>query len=337
VLTQEYSVKISQILNKIILKNKKFSVTDTIFVTGSPRSGTSWLMEILRNIPDYTYSFEPLNPIWYHEPRKLGFHSRVYLPPDANWPEGEEYFKKIINGEKVGFQYLYRFTPKEVMSILLGKKLIVKSVRANRLLPWMAKRFQIHKLIFIVRHPCAVIASQLKTGFCGYHDPIFPYGNIFPTNKQILAEASQIDELDDSLLKKLKNIKTREETLAAAWCLDNCIPLLLPKPRPWTFIIYEKLVQDGKKDLTRIFNELGEKNIPQSAYQQLRILSLVSPSRLGLEDEQKAVPNTNIQLSKWKTKLSETQIERILKVVSDFGIDFYTRDLEPEYRNIDIS
>ena len=34
--------------------------------------------------------------------------------------------------------------------------------------------------------------------------------------------------------------------------------------------------------------------------------------------------------------LSEKQIERILSIVSDFGLDFYMDDIEPDYGNIGV-
>jgi hypothetical protein len=33
----------------------------------------------------------------------------------------------------------------------------------------------------------------------------------------------------------------------------------------------------------------------------------------------------------WKEGLSKTQRDRVLRVVRDFGLDFYTSDFEPDY------
>lgn len=317
--------KIIQYLDRLISKSKKFNMKDTILIAGSPRSGTSWLMEILGNIPGYTYLFEPLNPRWFPETRELGFQSRIYLPSDIDWSKGEEYLRKIFTGQLVGFQSLYQFTPKEIMHLLLGKKLIVKSVRLNRLLPWASRRFQLSKIFFIIRHPCAVITSQLKTGWCGYHSTFPPYSNIFPNLKTILYEASEIKSLDPELFNRLKNIKTREEILAVAWCLDNYVPLSSPKPFPWETIIYEKLVKQGEKEIVKLFNEIEEKDFLRYAIRYLKV-----PSALAPGDEPKTVIKANEQLSKWKKFLSEKQIERILSIVSDFGLDYYIEDLESD-------
>ena len=342
--------KIIQYLDKTIFNNKKFDIKNTLVITGSPRSGTTWLMEILRVIPGYTSLFEPLNPIYFPESFETGFRSRTYLSPNKDWQIGEEYLKKIFTGQYPYYTgllesgsylnmkfsmlisgLLYQLKPELLIHKLLGNKLIVKFVRFNRLLPWVVKRFQLRNIILIIRHPCAVIASQLKTGFYGYHPAFPPYIDIFPNRKNILDEASKIDVLNHSLLNKLKKIKTKEEILAASWCLDTYVPLSYPKPYPWTVVIYEKLIKDGENEIIRLFNEIGEKKVPHSAFRHIRI-----PSLLIQKDDHEIILEASEQLSKWKRFLSEKQVERILRVVSDFGLDFYTEDLEPDYENVGI-
>jgi hypothetical protein len=216
------------------------------------------------------------------------------------------------------------------MHQLLGKKLIVKFVRSNRMLPWIAERFKLRSMILMIRHPCAVVASRFKPG---QKLPSELQQNIkpFPTPKEILNEASQIDGIDQSLLNKLREIKTREEIIAASWCLDNYVPLSYPKPYPWKVVIYEKLIRDGEKEIIRIFNEIGEKNVPRSAFLHLKL-----PSNVTQKNDEKIITNTELQLSKWKESLSKKQIERILSIVTAFGLDFYTKEIEPDYENISI-
>ena len=215
------------------------------------------------------------------------------------------------------------------MRQLLGDRLIVKSVNMNRFLPWIAKQFQLRSIFFIIRHPCAVVSSQLKTGLCGYRPSSPPYTDIFPTQDIILEEVSKIDGLDPVLIEKLKKIKTREEILAATWCLDNYIPLTSPKPHPWSLIFYEKLVQDGEKEITRIFSGIGVIKVPRLAFQNLK-----KPSMVIIKEELKLIKRPNLQLSKWREHLSKDQINKILQVVTDFSLDFYTKKLEPEYDKV---
>jgi len=166
----------------------------------------------------------------------------------------------------------------------------------------------------------------LKTGFCGYHSESPPYNNIFPTKKMIFKDLEKIDIIDLSILDKLKKIETREEILAAAWCIDYIVPLSSPKPHKWINVFYEKLVKEKESETKRILKEIGEKKLSQPM-----IKGLQKPSMLTLESEKQVVKDTEKQLSKWKKHLSEKQVKDILNVVSLFNLDFYSEDIEPDY------
>jgi hypothetical protein len=215
------------------------------------------------------------------------------------------------------------FSIKGSIKHLTANKLIVKSINMNRMLPWIAKNFQLRNIFYIIRHPCASIASQLKSGLYGYRPTSPPYSDILPKKDDILNEMNEINDFDSSLIGKIQNLDTNEEILAASWALDNYIPLKHTKPHPWKTIIYEKLVKDGQNELKEIFRHIGE-NIPSSAFSLLK-----KPSIVTLKEDREIITHPDKQLSKWKDYFSEKQIERILKVVSYFDIDFYTKDIEP--------
>src|SRR4030043_375015 len=58
---------------------KNFNINDTIGIFGPARSGTTWLMELLLNIPDYTSIFEPFQPQWFPETVLNGFAPKPML------------------------------------------------------------------------------------------------------------------------------------------------------------------------------------------------------------------------------------------------------------------
>jgi len=311
--------------DKLIFKLKKFDIKNTIAISGTPRSGTTWLMEIFSKMPNYTYYFEPINPIWFPQIRGVGFKSRTYLKPGTDWLDGEDYLKLAFTGRVFSLNPPIKSNLEVLMHRWFAKKLIIKFVRANRLLPWLAEKFHIRGIFFIIRHPCAVVASQLKTGFYAYFKDTPPYKQVKPTLNDVINEATNIDVLDKKIIDKMKRYKTEEEVLTAIWCLDNYVPINHPKPHPWTTVIYEKLIKD-ENEVVRLFKILGEKNIPKSAIENLK-----EPSIMTLGRDHEMILKTEKQLSKWKKALTNKQIERVLKVVKDFDLDFYTEDIEPDY------
>jgi len=313
----------------LIFSHKTIEQEDSIFVAGSPRSGTTWLMDILLAMPNYAAVMEPVNPQWFPKVTKIGFSSKTYLSPDKEWREGEIFLKKIFTGKIQSQLPPYTLSANSIMKRILANKLVIKSIRLNRMLPWIIKRFQFKSMLFIIRHPCAVINSQMKSGFTGYNASTYPYQDRFPTKEDIIREASELDGLNKKLLKKLEKIKAIEEILAASWCLDNFIPSTFSKPNNWITLSYEKLLTDANNQFSSIFKTFDKQDIVDSAVKNLN-----KPSIVTLESELNKVGNPDIQLSKWKKSLSKEQIKNILNIVSDFGLDFYSYDVEPNYKKL---
>ena len=112
-------------IDKLFSKTKRIKQRDSILISGSPRSGTTWLMEILEYIPGYTYTFEPLQANFFPEAYKIGFRGRPYLHPDKEWKELEEYLRKIFTGQIISRLPSYGHNIKMIIDRIFNKKLIV--------------------------------------------------------------------------------------------------------------------------------------------------------------------------------------------------------------------
>jgi hypothetical protein len=320
-----YSARINWFID-IFGSLKETKLDDTILIFGTPRGGTTWFMELLENLADYRPIFEPLNMYWFPQVKKIGIGYRPYFPIENKQHEFREYLFKVFTGQINGLNPKYQLNPKSLHCRLFGKKIIVKFIRGNRLLPWIANNFQVRKIFHIIRHPCATIASQIESGIKGYYLP----KESAVTKEMFLKEVLMVPFLrkDKKLIGKIKELKTEEEILAAIWSIDNYIPFIYPKPYPWHIVIYEKLLTDGEKELKNIFNTIGT-DLPRKALKNLRKTSKTSINKSKLSDI-----DPQRQLSKWKKKLSNNQINKILKVINLFGFDFYNEELEPDYQSI---
>ena len=197
--------------------------------------------------------------------------------------------------------------------ILRNEYWIVKFVRANRLLRWMTEKFPIRTPILLIRHPCAVVASQM-------HHPSWSPITSTDADSRFLAAYPWVSDI-------LTDIRTWEEALAATWCMDYFAPLSTPKPHPWILVTYEKLVRNGEEEIQRIFDAL-ELEIPKSAVKSLR-----APSKSVREDS--SILMGEDPLAAWTKRLSKEQAKRILRLVSAFGLDFYGEGLEPDYERVE--
>ena len=143
-------------------------VGDTIVVCGPPRSGTTWLAELLRECPGrYKLLNEPPHVGWNSRAREAGFDGRTRINRHENRPALEAYVRDALKGNvELGPSWHFRHeTPiGKLFEHVTHQRLVVKFCRAGRMLHWLADRFPVRQLVVIIRHPCAVIASMLNMG-----------------------------------------------------------------------------------------------------------------------------------------------------------------------------
>jgi len=305
---------------------------DTIAIFGTSRSGTTWIMEFLMNVfRDYNPIFEPL---FRYAPlvRKLWRRAfqRYVFPPDRPYiyylRENEvlyRYLSRVFCGRVVEFFFptpvsLYR----EKFRRLYSDKVLVKFIRANRLLPWILYRFQLRGAILVIRHPCATILSQLRVGWY----PKTPHA-IRIMKRNILLQVLDVVELDgkERLLNIIRDFRRPEEILAASWALDYYIPLYYQKCSWYNAYIlpYESLLVNSEEELKSLFNFLGAP-LPENIFD-----FLYKPSSMASKPVKRIDPNR--QLVKWMNQLTEKQVNVILKTINYFGINFYDESPEPDY------
>ena len=220
----------------------------------------------------------------------------------------------------------YNINLENLFKRFIGKKIIAKFINGNRLLPWISKRFKTKAIFIIIRHPCATIYSQIKSGWIGYPKELqneFRRGNKNLLRRIILEEASLIPQIKNNskLIRKIKKLDTIVELLAVEWSLDYYIPLSNWKNYIYNLVVYERLLTSGSKLLQDIYNKTGYP-LNFNGYKLLKVPSIMS--------KEKEI-NFQKQLLKWKNNLSQEKIERILEVLKWFDFDFYGENPEPDY------
>lgn len=300
------------ILNNVSM-NKDFYWGKTIVVAGAPRSGTTFLMNLLDVLPDYLTVFEPLNVNWFPHAKRLPNYTRPYLPVDEESTVYHNFFSDVFKGNIHCVHPHYEWSMKKNVSRIKANKLLIKFIRVNRLLLWLSKNFELKRIFLIIRHPCATISSQITTGIRGY----FSNKQKFPF-KQALEDILMIDTLDDEIKTSLLRIRHYEEFLAAAWALDYYVPICHSK-KDYHIIKYEDLLIHDRKTIKNIFDSLRRNKY---FYDALDIIN--EPTETTLKEDRKKIVNRNIkyQLSKWKRQLSKKQIKKIRSVLELFEITF---------------
>ena len=264
-----------------------------IVLTGTPRSGTTWVGQVLAGLPTHVSLFETIMPDRVKESRPLGF--RPYRRPGANWPEATAFLMAAASGNVLNDWTTCEFSRDAVRG---AEAAILKEVRLTRLLPWISEALPSFRLVYVVRNPLATIASQLQTGwFAGTNDYLAD---------ELLKDFPKVVDL----LPKEGEAKERDAVrLARAWCLDNLVPLsLLPKDAA-VVVRYAKLKQNPTAEFQAMFEQLGVE-VP-SSFEAL----VAKPSRVttghGIGGSQS-----------WETILTADDAAAVRDVLDAFGLGF---------------
>jgi len=290
------------------LYSNRYSIDHTIAVAGSSRGGSTWLAEIIASLPGRPMIWEPLHPGNNPKCREYGFGWQNYVREGSSSPLREEYLKQLLIGRDLSTRTLT--FPQLRFSQFWGiSGYLVKFVNANMLLPWLTNIFSI-RTILIVRHPCAVVSSQLR------------HGGWSSLSKENITVPPDLFDDYPHLNRIFERITTLEELLAFEWAIQTLVPLSSPNRR-WEITSYERLVTSGEEELKRLFKYLGEK-MPEGLLERYDRNSATTASDSNL------VSGKN-PLTGWTENLSKKQIEKILSVAHQAGLLFYTENLEPDY------
>jgi hypothetical protein len=293
-----------------VTARRDYDLSNTIFVAGWARSGTTWLAEVLSAIPKSAILFEPLHTERVPAAAAAGFPSPHMLAPGEGTASQKQFMERVLQGRVLNW---WTCSCNPVGRAISPSLWIVKEIQANYLLEWIVGTFPIRRSILIVRHPCATIGSRLAQGWAP--------GATRSTIKQGAARGRypHLDALCEGLTDPF-------EVMAARWCIMNYVPMRL-RPRPFHVVSYEALATQGAEALEPAFKDWGLEMPPAIEASLGRASSTTKAASSGGPVHRQSIDG-------WKRKLTPDQIRRVLAVVKRFGMDFYTDDLEPDYRRL---
>ena len=301
---------------------RDFDPRESLVICSDPRGGSTWITEVVSQVPRTSVLWEPLN--LRHVPyfRRLGFPwgdprsttsgeypltspLAQHIPEGASWPEAERAFEALFRGKVLNGWIGFMASPVE---LLRAERLLIKFCHANALLPWLTRTFDLaHAPVYLVRHPFAVVASQLRHGNWRYAYDGFP----IPQGRYAERYAEHAAFLSE--------LKTRAEIQTAAWCFSNLVPLRSAQnDRAWITVYYEHLLRRPKEEVERIFGRWG-RPLPEAALEKLREPSASTKEATFQESIEK-------QLAKWRTSFTADELARMEAVLDHFEVAHYRAD-----------
>jgi hypothetical protein len=281
------------------MNQQNFSLADTIILAGSGRSGTTWLGNIIAANPNMRILFEPFDPRRVPQVETLPLFA--YARPNGDYPQWAEAVGPVLTGQ-VENEWINRQGGKRWWA---GRRL-VKTIRANLMLAWLDCTFY-PKIVFTTRHPAAVVLSRVKLGWDAHLD-------------NFLSQPELVTDYLDPFVDVILAAKTPVQQHAAAWCIENFIPLQQMRAHNWIFCTYESLYRHPEAEADRVLTGLG---IRKSWFTRRAINRITMVARPDSAIVQKKDPLTD-----WQQRLTPTEIDDILRMLDTFGITLY--GIEPE-------
>jgi len=245
-----------------------------IFICGVPRSGTSWIGQILDSSPQTAYRFQPLFS-W-------AFKDNIGLDSDKKQCEA---FLQNVYYTSDAFVLQTERKQQGVYPIFKRKDdcppvLVIKMVRYHHLLPLLLTYFQdILQVVCIVRHPCGVINSWLKNP------------------KEFFSGCDPLVEWD--LAESRNKGKPEEFWGFDGWrrALDIYSTIKLSFPQNVYIVNYEKFVEHPVAQVKTLFDFLKLETSAQT-------IKFLSESTQTDHDDPYAVFKTKHVRDDWKTELA---------------------------------
>ena len=269
--------------------------SDTVFLAGSARSGTTWVAELINFDNSYRMIFEPFFP--QRVPLCSAFEVRQYLRADDDDPRYLEPAKTILSG-----RFRNRWADKYNRQPFPHKRL-VKEIRGNLLLRWLHSHFPEVPIILLLRHPCAVVGSRLRREWNHYK------------LRTYLAQDALMSDFLSPFRSDLERASTPLEVHLYSWCIETMVPFRQFKPNEIHVAFYENLRVDPRAEVARLFEFLGRPL-------EERVFSLMHrPSKRVRLQQPKESGASATSIDDWRRQYSELELSYVRDVLGRFGLE----------------
>lgn len=293
-----------------------------ILVTGSNRSGSTWVGKVLSQDTKVDNIIEPLNINRIQRFKKVSINNWFLKVDDTAESQINQEAKKLfdyymhttwINFFKYAFQSyeghnIFRSIKKKLRRTLKPVKL-VKDPQALFSIPWLVSHYHIQPLV-LIRHPAAYVLSIKEKEWWFNFDDLLQQEHFFEGDLKFLKE--------EVLAYGRKSKPTIIENASLMWKICYYQVALYQKKYPdWYFIKHETLSQNPVKEYKKIFNYF------EIAFTSSIENYIVSTTRAKVNSKHSRDAMANA--IKWKQKLSKEEKQIIYSIVKDVSGQYYEK------------
>lgn len=278
------------------------NIAETKIVIGSGRSGTTWISHILNYENDHRYIFEPLHHL-YHTYSFPLYPIGTYLRPDQLSSHQKSDLLRILSGD-IQNNWINRYNRR-----IFSTKRIIKFIRAGFLISSFLKIYPELPIIYVMRHPLAVVNSRLNLSRQDH-------SWIPDLLKTVAVQRDLVDDYLGEYVPFIYSATTDFQKCLLMWCIQNHVGLIQIKQSNYYEILhYEKVTTNldyVKQKITEIF---------------VRDFSKINSNKLKKIYDRDIITTEmkDDRVTKWKTTFTHDDLDYTDTMLNRFNLDrFYS-------------
>jgi hypothetical protein len=300
-----------------------------ILVTGSPRSGTTWVGRMLTASPQLYYIHEPFNPdhrpgygicnvkFAHYQTYITEANEKKYLEPIRQMVEGKFNLSAAILNSRSLSDIRKAWNQKKIIQDHSRKHMrpLIKDPIALMSAGWLARRFNV-RVVVMIRHPAAFVASMKRLNF-GF-DP-----TRWALSQNLLLK-DYLSPLEDELKRLRESGADSIGQNALLWKTAYFVVMKYRQEYPdWIYIRHEDLSRDPLAGYQDLFKQL-DLDFTDPVKARIADYSNESNPSHSNGTEKLIKLNSRNVISQWKKVLSTREVIRIRKIVEEVSDFFYS-------------
>ena len=234
-------------------------------------------------------------PFWAQNvPLCESFARRQYLRPGSQDQRFAVPADKIVRGA-IRNPWADRFTPRGIYRARL-----IKDIRVNLFLYWLHHRYPAMPIVFLMRHPLAVVSSQRTMGWqlkCA----------------DLYEQIHLVEDFLEPFRGVVQECRDDFDRMIVLWCIENYVPLKQFSQDQLHLVFFEELVRDPEYRSRKIFEFLGRD------YESDVMARINTPSELARASS--AIRTGGDVIHSWHKTVSESEVKRAMEFLRLFGLD----------------
>ena len=295
-----------------------------ILVTGSHRSGTTWVGRMLTLSPNLVYVHEPFNVGYSQDLVPYSFDHWCYA---LDGEDDRETISKLKNVIDLKYPLVHHMKKSRSLGQLKqhlkatfryaghrwrGRSVCWKDPIALLSADQLATTFDL-EVIVMIRHPAAFAGSLKKKGWTfPFEDPLVQTGLMDGVCKQYRDEISTFAHGEHDVV----------DQAALLWTILYDVVLQYHEQNPsWLFLRHEDVARSPLETFESLYDTFGL-DFTESIRESIRAHS--KPSGDGKSEKSSLRRHSKSVIHNWKERLTESEIRRVQERTAPVAKHFYT-------------